>query len=181
MPDRSVLPGLLTLAGALCALWASILLIRDGSAATEAAVLWWWLAVICDQLDGPLARALGATSPRGALLDGLSDSVLYLLAPAAICLVSDAPLAGLAAFALGLWRLSGDLTRDTKGVHFGLPAVVLVTGQAVLGWTPLAAWIWAVASGAWFLLVPRAPGWLRIPMGVAAVGTLGVVFSDLSA
>ena len=98
MPDRSVLPGLLTLAGALCALWASILLIRDGSAATEAAVLWWWLAVICDQLDGPLARALGATSPRGALLDGLSDSVLYLLAPAAICLVSDAPLAGLAAF-----------------------------------------------------------------------------------
>jgi CDP-diacylglycerol--serine O-phosphatidyltransferase len=52
--------------------------------AFERAVIYLFLAVACDTLDGRLARLLNATSKFGAELDSLSDAVSFGVAPAVL-------------------------------------------------------------------------------------------------
>jgi CDP-diacylglycerol--serine O-phosphatidyltransferase len=50
----------------------------------ERAVIFLFLGVICDTLDGRMARLLNATSRFGAELDSLSDAVSFGVAPAVL-------------------------------------------------------------------------------------------------
>lgn len=68
------------------------------------------LGAVTDGLDGPVARALGATSPFGALFDYFSDYLCYIVAP---------------------WALSRALVEQLAGVGRGMEvllALPLLTG-----------------------------------------------------
>jgi len=98
-------------------------------------------AVLCDRLDGMVARRLKQSSDFGRELDSLADAVSFLLAPSVIVAVlSDGhPLACLAAglFALsGLWRLA----------HFNLTGMTEVDGSRAFRGLP------TTIAGAWFVI-----------------------------
>lgn len=172
---RIAIPATLTLAGASAALLSAVAWL-DGAHA-DAALLF-FAAVALDQLDGPVARALGATSRRGAALDALADLLIYAVVPASL-LIPAGPLGvtgALLAFVPLAWRLSGDLTRDVKGPHFGLPSVLLVCATTLWGAPPgpVVALLAGGAMALWTLLIPRVPGWMRFPVGALAAVSLGV-------
>ncbi len=81
MTARSVLrqlPNAVTLGNGFCGLAAVLLFIvgSDSLADTlNTAFLLIALGVLCDTLDGPLARALKANDPLGAQLDSLCDAI----------------------------------------------------------------------------------------------------------
>lgn len=86
---RSFTPAdLLTLANASCGMGAILLAVRyvaaggSGSVATALALL--PIALVCDFLDGYVARKTGRASVLGADLDSLSDIVSFGVAPAVI-------------------------------------------------------------------------------------------------
>ena len=89
------LPNLITLARAVAGLVGAAFLIAASNAQSEAGAIAFatvsgvilLLAAISDFLDGWLARALGASTPLGALIDPIADKVLigaYLIAFALI-------------------------------------------------------------------------------------------------
>jgi phosphatidylglycerophosphate synthase len=88
-------------------------------------------SVVCDWLDGPIARRTGATSDLGAVLDLESDSWLTLAASA-----SAATWAGLPAFCMAaplaryVFLLSALRTIPYSRIYSGEPAWARQTGIA---------------------------------------------------
>jgi CDP-diacylglycerol--serine O-phosphatidyltransferase len=142
-PSRPVRLGriaaaLLTLGNAACGFAAIIVMVRAepiGASTMVTAAALIFAAWVCDMLDGRVARKFHATSPFGAALDSLCDTVSFGIAPAVMVAVAGtAPdvwpgpwfaLAGaftfLAAAVLRLARFTG------KAV--GAPAVPAEPGQ----------------------------------------------------
>ena len=168
------LPSALTLAGLGCA--GAALLHPDPTG--PVAVALWMIAVLFDQLDGPLARRLRASSALGAHLDGVSDVIIYIAVPAAVVVAAGAPTAAALIYmmAAGL-RMARELRDGDKGITLGSPALLFMIPHALLGWAPhpAAATLFAVLT-AGLLLSPlrlrrRGPLWV----GMAVVGPIGLV------
>lgn len=174
------IPASITVSGAIL---GAISATAFTAGATDRAVLLWWAAVLLDQVDGPVARRLGATSARGAALDALSDSINYGAVPLAICAAAGSVglAGGAAALAATLLRLADDFANDAKGVHIGAPTVVLVSLVAVLGrgLTGIEALSWGLAAVAWAAAVSRAPGALRFGLGALGVLSVGACLTRM--
>jgi phosphatidylserine synthase len=179
-PSRAWVPALLTVGGAVLGA-ASAMAFAAGT--IDRAVLLWWAAVLLDQLDGPVARRLEATSARGAALDALSDTITYGVAPFAACgAAGELGLAGGAvALAVTLLRLADDLVGEAKGVQLGAPAVILVAGLACLGrgLTGTEALVWGLLAVVWLGAVRRAPRGLRVILGLLGVWSVVVCVSRM--
>ncbi|MHC4841212.1 MAG: CDP-alcohol phosphatidyltransferase family protein [Planctomycetota bacterium] len=99
MPGLSMLPSLLTLGNAVCGMAALIELTKAFTATTtgsnaevflrlQYAVLLIGGGMLCDGLDGKVARMTGTTGKFGAELDSLSDAVTFGVVPALMIRVS---------------------------------------------------------------------------------------------
>lgn len=132
-----LVPNAVTAAALLCG-YVSIMQTMQGRFIAAA---WSILAAtVLDALDGRLAKALGATTPIGAIFDTLSDLTAFGLAPAALlytALLSAWGPAGLAISSLGVLAAALRLARYTAGAsgtdrpYFaGLPTTV---AAALLG------------------------------------------------
>ena len=139
----------------------------------------WGFGVVCDVLDGAVARAMGADGKQGALLDSMADLVSGGLAPAfvGLALMKEWSLSGLAlwegTWTAGLpllilpaaaWRLAryaGEAMSDTpkkEGLDFeGIPAPfsALWWGLLLLAWAG-----WGGEGGDWLWLTGLAGGTL---------------------
>ncbi|MCE4554305.1 CDP-alcohol phosphatidyltransferase family protein [Roseateles cellulosilyticus] len=83
MPSLAFLPNLLTLGSVVSAVIGLLSLSRPGGvAATAVAMLCLSVCLVCDVLDGKLARKLGLSSPMGAQLDSLADLLAFGVLPA---------------------------------------------------------------------------------------------------
>jgi CDP-diacylglycerol--serine O-phosphatidyltransferase len=161
----------------------------------ERAVIYLFLAVICDTLDGRVARMMKATSQFGAELDSLSDAVSFGVAPAVLVYLAllhplgwlGQAVAGLylVCAALRLARFNVDSGPLSKATFHGVPTpaaagymmtFVLLRHQA----TPLmvAAGVGALAL---FMIstlkVPKLgrhgmPGWLLVGEAVTFLAFL---------
>ncbi len=147
MSKYAALPHAVTLASAASAT-VGLLALGGGTTppAVAVAMLCLALSLLCDVLDGKLARALGVSSPLGAQLDSLADllafGVLPAFAMAKVLTPAGAPTWGVAALCityvlaavLRLARYSErGLVRNRFGECFqGLPssvaAIVLMGG-----------------------------------------------------
>jgi len=97
------------------------------------------MCAVIDTMDGPIARHLGGTTPRGAALDSLADLVSFAVAPALLVTQKPGPsrcMRDVAAVHIvaGAWRLARHQTRPRHvGVFEGLPVtaagVVLAAGS----------------------------------------------------
>jgi CDP-diacylglycerol--serine O-phosphatidyltransferase len=77
------------------------------------------LGAVTDGLDGPVARALGASSPFGALFDYFSDYLCYIVAPWALARALVERLAGVGPMVevlLALPLLTGAIRYARNGV-----------------------------------------------------------------
>lgn len=137
-------------------------------------------AMVCDGLDGQVARALQSPSRFGAQLDSLADFASFGLAPAAVMAFWSADIAGapagvaLAALGFGLagyvmaagWRLArfmveGEGARVRASGRFqGVPtpaaallALTPIAGLEMTGWAGFAE-PWGVAG--WVAIIARA-------------------------
>lgn len=164
-PQLRHLPNLVTLGNGISGLAAVLLCSAavqagDLSRGLHLAFVCIALGVLCDTLDGPLARVLKANDPLGAQLDSLCDGVSFGFATAAVLALAVWSLAPLLALTLGsLWlgaallRLARfNLTTDTSvphqyfsGMCSPVAALFLVAlldashGTALYPWLPLAA------------------------------------------
>lgn len=118
-----LIPSLIT----LCNLWAGFLalylVMQDKPLQASAFVA---IALICDALDGNLARLLNATSAFGKELDSLSDIVSFVIAPALLAVHTVTGWEILAAALLytgaGAYRLARYNCHSDTDPHFkGLP------------------------------------------------------------
>lgn len=71
-----VTPNIITLAGLLLSLVAPCFAFLTAGSAVLALLL---ASLVCDLLDGAVAKASGSSSPKGALLDSVSDRVEELM------------------------------------------------------------------------------------------------------
>ncbi|HLO96036.1 MAG TPA: CDP-alcohol phosphatidyltransferase family protein [Burkholderiaceae bacterium] len=160
MQKYAALPNAITLASAAS---ASTGLLYLGWTATEralaVAMLCLALSLLCDVLDGKLARALGVSSPLGAQLDSLADLLAFGLLPAfamgKVLNPAGTPSWGVAlpclafilAATLRLARYSQQgLIRNRFGECFqGLPSSV----AAILLMTGVMAHQWLQQHGPW--------------------------------
>lgn len=100
-------------------------------------------ALLCDRLDGPVARRRGESSPFGAQLDSLADTVSFVAAPAVLALqlhlLRGLGVAAGAVYALaGLWRLAyfnvhGMSTVGAARYFTGIPTTEAAAWFTVLG------------------------------------------------
>jgi CDP-diacylglycerol--serine O-phosphatidyltransferase len=154
----------------------------------ERAVIFLFLAVVCDTFDGRIARLLNATSKFGAELDSLSDAISFGVAPAVLVYLAILhPLGwlGQAASAsylicatIRLARFNVEAGPLAKVTFQGVPTpaaagymmtFVLLKGQA----TPLVVAAGVVATALFMvstMKVPKLgkaamPGWLIIVEG----------------
>lgn len=87
MSLKSQIPNLITLGNLLCGVLAIIVCLMPGLCyqlgfhPADAVLLLVGVALLCDFLDGAVARLLRATSPLGAQLDSLSDLVTFGVLP----------------------------------------------------------------------------------------------------
>ncbi|TGY90081.1 CDP-alcohol phosphatidyltransferase family protein [Marinicauda algicola] len=184
------LPNLVTIGRALAGLAGAWMLLHARhlhlEAGTQEAAVWFAagsglvfaIAALSDGLDGWLARALGATSPLGALLDPIADKVLvaaYLLAfvrvsgldpyltPAVAIIVGrDVVVTG-----LRLSRLSRDevplpVTDDAK-FKTGLVMILIALPYLLVlfGMREVAAWFYLWVGGVW--LAAALSAWTAVP------------------
>jgi CDP-diacylglycerol---serine O-phosphatidyltransferase len=85
--STAMLPALFTISNGLCGFAAIHFATKDGVGAARMLNLWisGWLivaAMVCDMLDGRLARLARRTSDFGGQLDSLSDAISFGVAPA---------------------------------------------------------------------------------------------------
>lgn len=163
--------------------------------AFERAVIYLFLAVGCDTLDGRLARLLNATSKFGAELDSLSDAVSFGVAPAVLVYLATlhqlggwgqaAAVSYLLCAAIRLARFNIDTGPMAKMTFQGVPtpaaagylmSFVMLRGQ--MSATMVAV---GVVSLAFFMVstlkVPKLgryglPGWLLIGEAVTFLAFL---------
>lgn len=110
------LPNALTLGNALAGLAGMLLCARalqanEPGQAFQLAFLCIGIGVLCDTLDGPLARWLRANAPLGAQLDSLSDGASFGVATAAVIAMAFAALSVWLGAALGAFWLCAVLLR----------------------------------------------------------------------
>ncbi|MES2603995.1 MAG: CDP-alcohol phosphatidyltransferase family protein [Pseudomonadota bacterium] len=157
------LPNALTLGNAVAGVLAVMLCVDavlqgDLAGGLQRAFALIALGVLCDTLDGPLARALKANNPLGAQLDSLCDGATFGVATAliiAIALWTLSPV--LAAVLAALWasavllRLARfNLDTDTTTAHFFftgmcspvaslfvVAALAATVGTGLFPWLPL--------------------------------------------
>lgn len=173
-PDASWLPNAITLSGVglgtVAGAWMATGALFPGLAL-------WWLGVLADNVDGPVARRLDAASPLGAQLDALGDLVLYAAAPA--LLVASTGSSGVVSaggMVMGCaWRLAHDVHVDAKGVHFGALVVLYL---ALVPWTGT-GWAagFAVINLVWVVSAPALPSrLLRFVLALCgAAGLFGAI------
>jgi CDP-diacylglycerol--serine O-phosphatidyltransferase len=96
-----------TTLGAASGLFA---IVAAAQGAPRAALVLLCGAILCDKVDGSLARRLGQASAFGRDLDSLADALSFCIAPALIGAFRGLPLWGVAAAGFyavaGLWRLA---------------------------------------------------------------------------
>lgn len=81
-----VTPGALTVGALLVGLGAAS---ASASGLVVASVVLWWASRLLDGLDGPVARARGASSDLGGYLDLLGDTVVYAAIPIGVAVSVD--------------------------------------------------------------------------------------------
>ncbi|OWA37976.1 CDP-diacylglycerol--serine O-phosphatidyltransferase [Saccharibacillus sp. O16] len=142
---KKMIPSALTLTNLLLGFLAVVFTFKEQ---LEAAVLFIGLGLICDVLDGYLARKLDATSALGKELDSLADLVTFGIAPAMVIYVSmlhEVPIFGAAcclvyvcccALRLARFNVSQSELTGFIGMPTPLAAVLalLVTPLMYLGW-----------------------------------------------
>ena len=130
---KHLVPNAFTLGNMTCGFLA-ILAAAAGN--FERAVIFLFFGVICDTLDGRMARLLNASSRFGAELDSLSDAVSFGLAPAVLVYLAILqPLGGLGQAAAAAYLICAALRLARFNVDGG--PLSKVTFQGVP--TPAAA------------------------------------------
>jgi CDP-diacylglycerol--serine O-phosphatidyltransferase len=161
----------------------------------ERAVVYLFLGVVCDTLDGRMARLLNATSRFGAELDSLSDAISFGVAPAVLVYLAVLqPLGALGQAATASYLICATLRLARFNVDGGPLAKVTFQGvptPAAAGYmmtfvflrgeaTPLMVAGCVVALALFMvstLKVPKLgknamPGWLIIVEGLLFLGFL---------
>ncbi len=139
-PFRYVnVPNLVTTLAASCGVAAAGAALEE---APRAALTLLVGAIVCDRLDGVLARKLGQTSEIGRELDSLADAIGFGVAPAAIAFAQGFKepheLAALVVYVLcAIWRLAHynvtGLAVEGGGERFsGVPTTVAASGFVLL-------------------------------------------------
>lgn len=176
------LPNALTLGNGFCGLAAVLLFMRAPEAAAladalDAAFLLIALGVLCDTLDGPLARVLEANDPLGAELDSLCDGATFGGATALIIAGAFWSLSPLLAGALAAWWLSAVLLRLAR---FNLDTDPRVPHLYFSGMCSPVAALFIVAALAASAGTPAFP-WLPLALAVIlpALMLSRLVFADL--
>jgi CDP-diacylglycerol--serine O-phosphatidyltransferase len=154
-----LLPNLITSTGLMLGFWSITLSIRGEFEKAALAIV---LAMVCDMLDGRVARATHSSSRFGVEFDSLSDLTAFGLAPALLMynwtLLPLGPrgwlIAGLFALcaALRLARFNAKVD-DPNQKHFQGIATTFAGGM-------VAATVWFVG---WFDIAPPFPR----PLGIA--------------
>ncbi|MBF0509659.1 MAG: CDP-diacylglycerol--serine O-phosphatidyltransferase [Deltaproteobacteria bacterium] len=155
-----VLPNLVTTASMFCGFFAIVSSINGEFTHAAVAIM---IAMICDGLDGRLARLTNTTSGFGVQYDSLADLVSFGVAPSVLAflwaLTPYGRLGWLAAFlfvacgALRLARFNVQVGTGDKRFFTGLPipaAAVMVAATVLfcmlLGWTEGGSYGWAILA-----------------------------------
>jgi CDP-diacylglycerol--serine O-phosphatidyltransferase len=142
---RYLAPNAVTVLGMICGLM-SLVSAHEGRWPEAGYYVIW--AVLLDNLDGPIARALKASSPFGAQMDSFADFLNFGVAPGYLVYLSlrDVEPTGfteptghaLLAIACTAWVLANvirlarfNVTPETKGVLYGIPTT-LAAGVLVI-------------------------------------------------
>lgn len=147
-------------------------------------------AILCDRLDGIVARRLGQSSEFGVQLDSLADAVSFVVAPAVIVfgLAKGTPMTlVLSLYVLaGLWRLAHFNVHgmDTDNTFRGVPTTIAGSGFVLL-WaglrlSPVAEHTPYILGGFLTVIAPLMlsslpickRGWLTRALQVLALPTL---------
>ncbi|HEY0961105.1 MAG TPA: CDP-alcohol phosphatidyltransferase family protein [Pseudomonadales bacterium] len=176
------LPNAVTLGNGFCGLAAVLLFMQapgvDALAGTlDAAFLLIALGVLCDTLDGPLARVLKANDPLGAQLDSLCDGATFGVATALVVAGSFWTFSPLLAGALAAWWLAAVLVRLAR---FNLDTDTSVPHLYFSGMCSPVAALFVVAALAASAGTPAFP-WLPIALALLlpALMLSRLVFADL--
>lgn len=163
----------LTLGNALCGFAGIAVLLTDGAAGLARAAMLVFAAWGFDVCDGMAARALGAQSPFGALLDSLCDVVSFGLLPAAMVLLATRagfPPFGPVAAAAGAVYLLAEILRLAR-----------FTIRAVAESGPSRLWFAGLPCSVGGMSVAAVTLWAPVPWAVAAAALLaaGLMLSTL--
>ena len=153
----------LTLPNALSAsrlVFAPVLLAATVYAVWWASLVIFYLAVLTDLLDGPIARRLDQASDTGAKLDHIADAVFVFFALAALswmgyftwflCIVQSVSfLLYFAESALPSKPLRGSMLGKANGFAYFFVAGIPIT-QSSMGWYPITPGVLALM--AWVLV-----------------------------
>ncbi len=165
---RKWIPNLVTVTGMGCG-FVAILVAHRG--AVDASLFLILCAVICDILDGKLARFLGVSSSFGAQLDSFSDVIAFGVAPAVILFEASLHRLGwlgaaaaflfLAMSAVRLIRFNLDASLQERRDFFrgfSTPTAALYLISFIVMRDLLPAWIGVLyAAGLAFLMVSSLP------------------------
>src|SRR5690349_11784099 len=166
---RGVSPDAVTVAAVPIAALAAVALLASPSVplAVVAGPVLAALRLLCNLLDGALARRTGRSHPRGELLNEVGDRAadVLFLAPVAWLpgasreLVLVGVLGAVLASFVGVVAKAAGGTRIYRGVLSKPGRMVLVSGAAIVAlWNPTAAWSWfgpLLAVGVALTLVER--------------------------
>lgn len=176
------LPNAVTLGNGFCGLAAVLLFMRTPGTAALAdtlntAFLLIALGVVCDTLDGPLARVLKANDPLGAQLDSLCDGATFGAATALIVAGGFWNASPLLAGVLAAWWLAAVLLRLAR---FNLDTDTSVPHLYFSGMCSPVAALFVTAALAASAGTPAFP-WLPLALAVILPGLMlsRVVFADL--
>ena len=150
---RGVSPDAVTVAAVPIAALAAVALLASPSVplALVAVPVLAALRLLCNLLDGALARRTGRSHPRGELLNEVGDRAadVLFLAPVAWLpgasreLVLVGVLGAVLASFVGVVAKAAGGTRIYRGVLSKPGRMVLVSGAAIVAlWNPTAAWSW---------------------------------------
>ncbi|MGV3590802.1 MAG: CDP-alcohol phosphatidyltransferase family protein [Gammaproteobacteria bacterium] len=176
------LPNAVTLGNGFCGLAAVLLFMRTPGAAAlaqtlDTAFLLIALSVLCDTLDGPLARVLKANDPLGAQLDSLCDGATFGAATALIVAGAFWNVSPLLAGVLAAWWLAAVLLRLAR---FNLDTDTSVPHLYFSGMCSPVAALFVTAALAASAGTPAFP-WLPLALALIlpALMLSRVVFADL--
>lgn len=147
---RYLAPNAVTVLGMVCGL-LSLVSAHEGRWPEAGYYIIW--AVLLDNLDGPIARALDASSPFGAQMDSFADFLNFGVAPGYLVYVSlsgvpatgftDAGGQALLGATCVAWVVANvvrlarfNVTPETKGMLFGIPTT-LAAGLLVIWYLTL--------------------------------------------